>query len=209
MLLHRAPFVLTFSSTMASHQICNMDLTPNPVQNRQLMLLCPQVDPARQQQYSWWTNNATSCCTAGRQLVRCWIIYPREKHEFTWPQKERHCSSSAPQCSVRWEGDRHSKKSIVAAAAAGVVSFDGLNVPVLDTNLGPKKKGEKVQISCPRTCRSIDKQLQLLTESSVASNQACRFAVTRFVQIFLSSSPSAAGDPPVAKQSLRCLSNQM
>ncbi|CAN5969234.1 unnamed protein product [Sphagnum jensenii] len=47
------------------------DLTPNPVQNRQLMLLCPQVDPARQQQYSGWTNNGTSCCTAGRQLVRC------------------------------------------------------------------------------------------------------------------------------------------
>jgi hypothetical protein len=158
MLLHRAPFVLTFSSTMASHQICNMDLTPNPVQNRQLMLLCPQVDPARQHQYSWWTNNATSCCTAGRQLVRCWIISPREKHELTWPQKERHCSSSAPQCSVSWEEDTHSKKSIVAAAAAGVVSFDGLNVPVLDTNLGPKKKGEKVQMSCPRTCRSIDRQ---------------------------------------------------
>jgi hypothetical protein len=110
---------------------------------------------------------------------------------------------------VSWEGDTHSKKSIVAAAAAGVVSFDGLNVPVLDTNLGPKKKGEKVKMSCPRTCRSIDKQLQLLTEPSVASNQACRFAATRFVQIFLSSSPSAAGDPPVAKQSLRCLSNQM
>jgi hypothetical protein len=105
------------------------------------MLLCPQVDPARQQQYSWWTNNATSCCTAGRQLERCWIISPREKHEFTWPQKERHCSSSAPQCSVSREGDTHSKKSIVAAAAAGVVSLDGLNVPVLDTNLGPKKKG--------------------------------------------------------------------
>jgi len=152
------------------------------------MLLCPQVDPARQQQYSWWTNNATSCCTAGRQLERCWIISPREKQEFTWPQKERHCSSSAPQCSVSREGDTHSKKSIVAAAAAGVVSLDGLNVPVLGTNLGPKKKGggeykcrvrERVDRSTNNCSCSLNHPSQGIKPVVLLRQDSCKYSSPR------------------------------